>query len=153
MSRLGRRDTRPEIELRSELHRRGRRFRVDCRPDPQIRAKADIVFTKARVAVFVDGCFWHVCPEHQTWPQSNADWWRHKLEGNVARDRRADAALTAAGWDVVRVWEHQSPTEAADQVEVSLARRARPMVSSATRSDPIRTGEHVPPAREENTWR
>src|SRR5687767_13082577 len=98
MSRLRRRDTRPEVELRSELHRRGLRFRVDVRPEPAVRSRADVVFTKARVAVFVDGCFWHVCPVHQTWPRANRDWWRRKLEANVARDRLTDTALTNAGW-------------------------------------------------------
>lgn len=147
MSRLGRRDTRPEIELRSELHRRGFRFRVDRRPEPGIRVRADIVFAKARVAVFVDGCFWHVCPDHQTWPRSNRDWWRAKLQANVARDRRADAALGEAGWEVVRVWEHQPPREAADDLEGLLRRRVNLSTSRATRSDPIREREVVDPSK------
>lgn len=101
-----------------------------------MRIRADIVFTKVRVAVFVDGCFWHVCPEHQTWPHSNHGWWRQKLEANVARDRRSDAALREAGWEVVRVWEHQPAKEAADEVERTLRRRAS--ASTASRSGPIR---------------
>lgn len=120
MSRLRTRDTQPEVALRSELHRRGLRFRVDLRPVPRVRSRADIVFTRARVAVFVDGCFWHVCPVHQTWPQSNAEWWREKLERNVARDRQTDAALAAAGWQVIRVWEHESPERAADRIETAV---------------------------------
>ena len=120
MSRLRRRDTRPEVELRSELHRRGLRFRVDRRADASVRTRADVLFTRARVAVFVDGCFWHVCPTHQTWPRNNGVWWREKLLGNVTRDRRTDALLEAAGWTVVRVWEHEEAEDAADRVEATV---------------------------------
>ena len=120
MSRLRRRDTRPEVELRSELHRRGLRFRVDRRADASVRTRADVLFTRARVAVFVDGCFWHVCPKHQTWPRNNAVWWREKLLGNVTRDRQTDALLEAAGWTVVRVWEHEEAEDAADRVEATV---------------------------------
>jgi DNA mismatch endonuclease (patch repair protein) len=102
MRRTGRRDTAAELAIRRELHRRGHRYRIDQRPVPQLRTRADIIFTRWRVAVFVDGCFWHGCPEHATQPKANAAWWGQKLAANVARDRRADAALRAEGWQVVR---------------------------------------------------
>jgi DNA mismatch endonuclease (patch repair protein) len=116
------RDTKGELELRSLLHRRGLRFRVHALL-PGLRRRSDIVFTRARVAVFVDGCFWHGCPEHGTWPKQNAGWWREKIEANKRRDRDTDARLTAAGWTVIRVWEHEDPTQAADQI-VEIVRRA-----------------------------
>lgn len=81
------------------------------------RARPDIVFTRTRVAVFVDGCFWHRCPEHESFPKTNADWWRKKLDANVTRDRTTDAALTEAGWTVIRIWEHEDLATAADRVE------------------------------------
>jgi DNA mismatch endonuclease (patch repair protein) len=116
MSRQARRDTAPELALRQALHRRGLRYRVGLRPVRELRGAADIVFTAARVAVYVDGCFWHMCPEHSTMPTNNAAWWRAKLEGNRARDRRTDQVLDAHGWRVVRVWEHEDPDKAAERV-------------------------------------
>lgn len=127
MSRQGRRDTKPEMELRSELHRRGLRYRVDRAVLPDLRRRrADIVFGPARVAVFVDGCFWHSCPEHGNLPKANRDWWREKLRGNVERDRHTDQRLREAGWDPVRIWEHEDPIAAADLVEalIVVGRRA-----------------------------
>ncbi|MFE3289473.1 DNA mismatch endonuclease Vsr [Rhodococcus sp. NPDC059234] len=115
-----RRDTAPELALRRELHRRGRRYRVDRAPLPGMRRRADLVFPGARVAVFVDGCFWHCCPEHATRPKNNAQWWADKLAANVARDRDTDVRLTEAGWVVVRIWEHEDPAAAADAVERAL---------------------------------
>jgi DNA mismatch endonuclease (patch repair protein) len=111
------------MALRRELHRRGLRFRVDFRFDMDglRRRRADLAFTRRRVAVFVDGCFWHVCPEHATAPRANGAWWAAKLAGNVARDRDTDARLAEAGWTVVRVWEHESVTEAADRVHRTVA--------------------------------
>jgi DNA mismatch endonuclease (patch repair protein) len=120
MSRQARRDTAPEIALRRVLHRRGLRYRVGIRPIPQLRGSADIVFTAARVAVYVDGCFWHMCPEHSTMPANNAAWWKAKLEGNRARDRRTDEVLRAHGWRVVRVWEHEDAEEAAERVVAAV---------------------------------
>ena len=111
-----RRDTRPEVALRSELHRRGLRFRVDYAPDPIVRCRVDIAFTRARVVVFVDGCFWHSCPEHGTSPRANREWWRAKLDRNIERDRRNDIEMTRLGWTVVRVWEHESAMAAADRI-------------------------------------
>jgi len=117
-------DTRPERALRSELHRRGNRFRKTVAPVKGLRCRADIVFARARVAVFVDGCFWHRCPEHGTSPRTNSDYWQVKLDRNVARDRRNDDALVASGWAVVRVWEHEDVLDAANRVEASLESRA-----------------------------
>jgi len=107
-------DTKPEVALRRALHRQGYRFRKDYRLDLSggARVRPDIAFTARRVAVFVDGCFWHACPEHGTNPANNVWYWEPKLRRNVERDRAADAALAADGWDVVRIWEHE-PLEAA----------------------------------------
>jgi DNA mismatch endonuclease (patch repair protein) len=111
-------DTKPELALRSALHRQGFRFRKDFRLDLDggARVRPDIAFTARRVAVFVDGCFWHVCPQHGRDPAVNESYWSPKLRRNVERDRAADAALSAAGWRVVRVWEHQSLDEAVAMV-------------------------------------
>src|SRR4051794_20640666 len=91
------RDTAPEMALRQELHRRGLRYRVDFAPDPHLRRRADIVFSRRKLAVFVDGCFWHRCPAHCAAPKNNADWWRVKLARIVERDRATDRALREAG--------------------------------------------------------
>ena len=115
-----RRDTSPELALRRELHRRGMRYRVDYPPVPGLRCRADVVFTRARLAIFVDGCFWHCCPIHATRPAANADWWLAKLEANVARDRRNDRELSAAGWSVLRCWEHETAGEVADRISAAL---------------------------------
>jgi DNA mismatch endonuclease, patch repair protein len=117
------RDTVPEMELRRELNRRGLRYRVDLSVLP--RRKADIVFTRSKLAVFVDGCFWHGCPMHGTWPQSNAAWWRTKIERNRERDAETSALLVDAGWGVVRVWEHEDPVRAASRVAAAVERRRR----------------------------
>ncbi len=126
MSRQRRRDTAPEVALRRELHRRGLRFYVDRAPLPGVRRRADLVFPRRRVAVYVDGCFWHRCPLHATDPKNNAQWWADKLAANVQRDRDTDSGLTAAGWTVVRVWEHEDPIAAATRVEEALAPVAPP---------------------------
>jgi len=125
MRRTRRRDTEAELRLRAVLYRRGYRYRVDQLILDGSRSRPDIVFRRARLAVFVDGCFWHGCPVHATWPQANANWWRRKLDENLARDRRTDAVLRAAGWLVVRVWEHEDPESAADRVEAALTRGRR----------------------------
>lgn len=125
MSVQARRDTSPELALRSALHRRGLRFRVHRRPIPGLRREADLVFPRTRVAVFIDGCFWHACPVHGTWPRNNAEWWRAKLEGNRQRDAQTDARLADAGWLAVRVWEHEAVDDAANRIaDVVRARRA-----------------------------
>lgn len=123
MAAQRRRDTRPEIELRQELHRRGLRFRVD-HPLPGIpRRRADIVFPRARLAVFVDGCFWHDCPVHGTRPKARAQWWVEKLRRNVERDLDTDRRLVEVGWSVLRFWEHDAPSSSADEVEAVYRRR------------------------------
>lgn len=126
MGRSNRRsDTRPEVALRSELHRRGLRFHKDHRIDlPGGGVRADIVFPGARVAVFVDGCFWHACPAHGRTPRSNTSYWAAKLASNVARDRRVDEALREAGWRSVRAWEHEAPVEAALRLQQLLKEAA-----------------------------
>jgi DNA mismatch endonuclease (patch repair protein) len=118
------RDTGIEREIRSRLHARGLRFRVHRRLLKGSRREVDVVFPGAKVAVFVDGCFWHGCPEHGTWPRNNAEFWRRKIEGNVERDRDTDARLEADGWTVVRVWEHEAPADAAARIAAAVDRRA-----------------------------
>src|SRR4051794_11274263 len=99
MRRLRRRDTGPERALRSLLHRQGLRFRVDYSV-PGHRSRADIAFPRAKVVVYVDGCFWHGCPTHATWPKANRDWWRAKIEANRRRDADTSARLEDEGWYV-----------------------------------------------------
>jgi DNA mismatch endonuclease, patch repair protein len=119
------RDTKPEVELRRLLHARGFRYRVDSLVLPELRCRADLLFPRRRVAVFVDGCFWHRCPIHASDPKANAAYWSAKFERNVARDRAIDAALSKAGWTVVRVWEHEHPAHAADRVAAVVTDPAR----------------------------
>lgn len=119
-----RKDTRPEIAIRGHLHAAGRRFRKDmsirCN---QKLVRPDIVFTRQRIAVFVDGCFWHRCSDHFRPPTRNLGYWVPKIARNVERDRESDAALLADGWDVVRVWEHEDPAIAAARIDALLAKR------------------------------
>ncbi len=110
MQRMPRRDTTGEVRLRSELHRLGLRFRKHLRELP---GTPDVVFTRTRIAVFFDGCFWHCCPDHGVLPKSNRAWWKEKLDGNVARDHRNDKALVELGWLPIRVWEHEDLHDAA----------------------------------------
>ncbi|MFF4100358.1 very short patch repair endonuclease [Streptomyces sp. NPDC001903] len=129
MSRQRSKNTGIEIALRSALHAAGLRYRVHRRPVKGVRREADIVFGPARVAVFVDGCFWHGCPEHATWPRRNAEFWRAKIEGNRARDHDTDRRLADSGWLSVRVWEHETVQEAAARVDgIVRARRLEPDV-------------------------
>jgi len=124
MRNQAQRDTAPEMALRRELHRRGLRYRIHRRPVPNIRREADVVFPRQQVAVLVDGCWWHQCPQHATLPKSNVAWWKAKLDRNVARDRETDRLLTDAGWQVVRIWEHEIPEAAADKVQAALIARS-----------------------------
>src|SRR5215469_16978896 len=133
MQRMPRSSTGPEILIRKELHRRGLRFRIGNRLLP---GRPDIIFTAARIAVFVDGCFWHSCPDHGILPKNNRDWWREKLARNVERDSEKDAQLEEMGWTVVHVWEHEPPSAAADTIE-QLWRAAH---SAATRQRAGRPG-------------
>jgi DNA mismatch endonuclease (patch repair protein) len=116
-------DTKPELALRRELHRRGLRYFVHRRPVPGLRRQADVLFPGARVAIFVDSCWWHGCPEHVTWPRANTDWWRAKIGKNRERDADTNARLVEAGWLPIRIWEHEEPSKAAERIQLELARR------------------------------
>jgi DNA mismatch endonuclease, patch repair protein len=121
MQRMPRASTGPEMLIRRELHRRGLRFRVN---HPRLPGRPDIAFTGARLAVFVDGCFWHACPDHGVLPKNNRDWWRIKLDRNVERDREKDAKLEGMDWLAVHVWEHEDPITAVDSIQqLWLSRR------------------------------
>ena len=116
-----RRDTRPELALRSALHRAGYRYRCDLRIDlPEGRVRPDIVFTRKRVAVFVDGCFWHSCPEHGSRPSVNQSYWSPKLARTVERDARNTRSLEDAGWTVIRIWEHEDLDRSVERVVDAL---------------------------------
>lgn len=114
------RDTKPELAIRSLLHSRGLRFYVSRRPISTLRRTADILFPRRRVAVFVDGCFWHGCPQHHTLAKTNSRYWAEKVERNRARDLETTALLEKQGWIVIRVWEHQPSKEAADFIEEAV---------------------------------
>ena len=120
LERQPRRDTKPELAVRRELHRRGFRFRLDVRASESIRSRPDIVFTRARVAVFVDGCFWHGCTEHGSIPKNNREWWMKKLRTNEERDARTTTTLEAEGWKVIRIWEHELVNEAVERVAAAV---------------------------------
>lgn len=137
MSRQASRDTAPEVSLRRNLHALGLRYRVHVRPLPELRRTADIVFTRAKVAVFVDGCFWHSCPEHATRPTANAAWWAAKLARNVERDEDTDRRLAEAGWLAVRVWEHEDPIAAGTRVAGAVRNRQPSSARAAATSRPL----------------
>jgi DNA mismatch endonuclease (patch repair protein) len=126
MSRQRRTDTEIEMRLRRLLHRAGLRYRLHVRPVADLRRTADIVFPSEKVAVFVDGCFWHGCPQHGTMPKRNVEFWQTKIARNVERDEDTRSRLAAAGWAAVQVWEHDDPAEAAASIAGLVAeRRAR----------------------------
>jgi DNA mismatch endonuclease (patch repair protein) len=139
MRRQARHDTEAERALRQLLFARGLRYVIHRRPIPTLRREADIVFRGARVAVFVDGCFWHGCPEHGTWPKTNAEFWRRKIERNSERDRETVSALESAGWLAIRIWEHTDPLEAAEVVEAAVRER---QVGRRPSSDRSKGGAH-----------
>lgn len=120
MSKQRRRDTAPELQLRKLLFARKLRYRVDAPLPGMARRRANVLFTRKRVAVFVDGCFWHSCPLHRTVPRSNHEWWVTKLDKNVARDRETDAHLRTLGRMVLRFWEHEDMDSAAETVVRTL---------------------------------
>ncbi|MEU6339932.1 very short patch repair endonuclease [Streptomyces sp. NPDC046977] len=131
MSRQTSRDTAQELAVRRILHGSGLRYRVHVPVPGMPRRTVDIVFGKLKIAVFLDGCFWHGCPQHATSPRSNAEWWRAKLDRNMARDLETTAHLDTAGWTVLRFWEHESPEEVAHRVaDAVAARRAARAASS-----------------------
>ena len=120
MSRLPSSGTAPEMALRRELHGRGLRFRVNV---PGLPGRPDVALTRARVAVFVDGCFWHGCPDHFVLPRTNPAYWEEKIAGNTRRDRDTDTRLQEAGWLVLRFWEHQDPASCAETVGAAVSAR------------------------------
>ena len=119
------RDTRPERHLRAVLHAHGLRYRVSTRPLPGLRRTADVVFPKARVAVFVDGCYWHGCPEHHRPATKNSSFWQAKIADNRRRDEETNRALAEEGWAVIRCWEHDEPEEVAERVMSAVANQGR----------------------------
>jgi DNA mismatch endonuclease (patch repair protein) len=131
-------DTKPELALRRELHARGLRYFKNRRPIQTVRRTADIVFPTRRLAVFIDGCFWHGCPDHHTVARTNADYWSAKVERNRNRDQETDALLAGAGWTVLRIWEHVAITDAADLVEAAV-RQGRDPGGTPTTSPAPRT--------------
>ncbi|WP_338142436.1 very short patch repair endonuclease [Georgenia faecalis] len=124
MSTLRRRDTAPEVAVRRLLHAAGRRYRVAYRVPGNARRTIDIAFTRARVAVFIDGCFWHGCTEHGTQPTSNSAWWSSKLGANQARDADTTARLVERGWIVLRFWEHEEPESVVERILAVLQPRS-----------------------------
>ncbi|MDZ7732827.1 MAG: very short patch repair endonuclease [Acidimicrobiia bacterium] len=121
-----RRDTNAELAVRREVHRLGLRYFVHRRPLPSLRREADLVFPRRRVAVFVDGCFWHGCPEHgRVNHRENTWYWPQKIDSNVRRDKDTDARLREAGWIPVRVWEHEDPVQAARRIAAIAASAGR----------------------------
>lgn len=119
------RDTRPEKALRSAVHALGLRYRVGTRPLPKVRRTADLVFTRAKVAVFLDGCYWHGCPEHYRPAKRNREFWEKKINGNRERDVETDRLLREAGWEPIRVWEHQDPLDSAMSIARTVRARTR----------------------------
>lgn len=133
-----RRDTGPEMAIRRAVHAAGLRYRVDTRPLPDLNRRADVVFRPSKVAVFVDGCYWHMCPMHGTQPKTNSSYWITKLQRNATRDAETNRRLEEAGWLVLRIWEHEDPLEAAHRIAAAVkARRAslpRTLASKASRN-------------------
>lgn len=133
MSRQRSKDTGPEMAIRRALHGRGLRYRVHARPLRHLRRHADLVFRSAKVAVFIDGCFWHGCPDHRTHPKRNGEFWANKIDGNIARDRDTDRRLNDAGWLAIRVWEHEDVALAALRIEAAVRERRPPKPPSSAR--------------------
>ncbi|MEV5850337.1 very short patch repair endonuclease [Streptomyces sp. NPDC051985] len=123
MSKQASKDTEAELAVRRLLHAAGLRYRVEYPVPGMSRRRIDVAFTRAKVAVLIDGCFWHGCPQHATHPKANADWWRRKLDRNMARDRETTEHLIAEGWMVLRFWEHEAPGEVAVRVVAAVERR------------------------------
>jgi len=113
MSRMPRKDSKPELALRRELYKLGLRYRIHVKKLP---GTPDIVFQKAKMVVFVDGCFWHSCHRHGKTPKSNHEWWRKKFEENMKRDKRNDFELESMGWLPIHIWEHEDPIESAHTI-------------------------------------
>nr|WP_275041903.1 very short patch repair endonuclease [Nocardiopsis halophila] len=124
------RDTKPELALRRSVHALGLRYRVSRRPLPALRRTADLVFTRVKVAVFLDGCFWHGCPEHHTVSATNAGYWAEKVRRNRERDAETNRLLAAEGWCVIRVWEHEDPCTAATEIAAKVTERRKLILRS-----------------------
>ncbi|WP_369216376.1 very short patch repair endonuclease [Streptomyces flavofungini] len=122
MQAIRSRDTKPERLIRSLLHAKGLRYRVAAKPLPDLRRTADIVFRPAKLAVFIDGCYWHGCPDHYVSPKTNTGYWSDKVTRNVARDRDTDARLRDAGWTVLRFWEHEPAETCAVRIAAAASR-------------------------------
>jgi len=120
MKAVRQRDTKAEMEVRRRLHAMGLRYRVDYPVLESPRRRADVAFPRLRIAVFIDGCFWHGCPIHGSSPKANAEFWKRKIEANVARDRDTDERLRAKGWTVLRFWEHEDPDRVAGLIRKSV---------------------------------
>lgn len=116
MRRVRQKKTAPEMLVRRLLHKMNVRYRVDSPVESSLGARPDISIKKLKLAVYIDGCFWHACPIHASWPKSNPEWWREKIEGNVLRDRRHTAELESCGWTVMRFWEHEKPEEVVQRI-------------------------------------
>ncbi|NUP19427.1 MAG: very short patch repair endonuclease [Streptomyces sp.] len=123
MSRQLSKNTAAELAVRRLLHAAGLRYRVEYRVPGMARRRIDVAFPGLKVAVLIDGCFWHGCPQHATHPKANAEWWREKLDRNMARDRETTEHLTAEGWTVLRFWEHEAPGDVAVRVAAAVAQR------------------------------
>ncbi|MFD9241278.1 very short patch repair endonuclease [Streptomyces sp. NPDC059556] len=123
MSRQASKNTAAELAVRRLLHAAGLRYRVEYPVPGMARRRIDVAFTSVKVAVLIDGCFWHGCPEHSTQPKANAEWWRQKLDRNMARDRETTEHLTAFGWEVLRFWEHEAPEGVALRIAAAVERR------------------------------
>lgn len=126
MQAIRSRDTKPEQVIRRLVHAQGLRYRVCARPLPELRRTADLVFRSVKVAVFIDGCYWHGCPEHYVPPKTNAGYWSEKILRNVERDRDTDVKLKDAGWLVLRFWEHQPSASCADEIAATVLMRRTP---------------------------
>ncbi|MDF6062697.1 very short patch repair endonuclease [Streptomyces sp. JH010] len=135
MSRQARRDTAPEVAVRKLLHGAGYRYRINERVPGMSRRTIDIAFTRAKVAVMIDGCFWHGCPEHATQPKSNAEWWRQKLDRNMTRDTETTEYLASQGWTVLRFWEHTPAEEVAEAVRVAVDQAGREQPERPSRTE------------------
>ncbi|MBQ0867865.1 very short patch repair endonuclease [Streptomyces smyrnaeus] len=125
MQAIRSRDTTPERRIRQLVHARGARYRVSARPLPDLRRTADMVFRSAKIAVFIDGCYWHGCAEHYVPPKTNSGYWSDKVARNIARDRDTDQKLKEAGWLVLRFWEHEDSDACADKILTEVRDRRR----------------------------
>ncbi|WP_086792995.1 very short patch repair endonuclease [Streptomyces thermovulgaris] len=123
MQAIRNRDTKPEWLIRRLVHARGLRYRVAAKPLPGLRRTADMVFGPAKVAVFIDGCYWHGCPEHYVPPKTNPGYWSDKIARNIARDRDTDQRLKEAGWTVLRFWEHEPSEDCAARIAAEVEKR------------------------------